>query len=41
MRSATPARSHARLAIDVYFSLTSQHSNRPPGCSPRAMQIDE
>ena len=32
---------HARLAIAVYSSLTSQHNNLPPGCNPRAMQIDE
>ena len=41
MRSERPARSHAGLARDVKCSLTSQHSRRPPGRSPRAMQIAE
>ena len=41
MRSATPASTQACRAIAVYSSLTSQHSSRPPGARPRAMQIDE
>ena len=41
MRSATPASTQASLAMAVYSSLTSQHSRRPPGRRPRAMQIDE
>lgn len=41
MRSATPARSQYRRAVPVHSSLTSHASSRPPGASPRAMQIEE
>ncbi len=41
MRSATPASIQASSAMAVYSSLMSQHSNRPPGARPRAMQIEE
>ena len=41
MTSVRPASAHASRAIAVYSSLTSQHSRRPPGARPRAMQIDE
>ena len=41
IRSSSPAAAQASRASAVYSSLTSQHSKRPPGASPRAMQIDE
>jgi hypothetical protein len=41
MRSATPAFSQYRRAIDVHVSLTSKQVSLPPGARPRAMQIEE
>jgi hypothetical protein len=41
IRSVSPALSQYFLATDVHSSLTSQLSSRPPGASPRAMQIEE
>ena len=41
IRSATPAASKLRAAISAYSSESSQAISRPPGSSPRAMQIAE
>ena len=41
MRSCRPAFSQYFLATEVHSSLMSQHSNRPPEGSPRAMQMEE
>ena len=39
--SATPASAHARRAIAVHSSLTSQHSRWPSSGRPRAMAMAE
>ena len=41
MRSVEAGLGPGPRASAVYSSLTSQHSRRPPGARPRAMQIDE
>jgi hypothetical protein len=41
IRSVRPAFSQYLRATSVHSSLTSQHSSRPPGGRPRAMQIEE
>jgi len=39
--SASPAFSQYFRATEVHSSLMSQHSSRPPGARPRAMQMEE